>query len=170
MCQEAVEAIKKLDDTAASSFITCESSSDGAKVVCKFKTIADAHAFHRALIVCGEAARYMESVEQADAENGIPPVAPAQAVASCPQLYWFDPKRGKAWKYDGTYGGDDELILLADIDEMRPIFDVLPRLWATGHRIVEQFELCHLLDKDGNGIVTGKTFRELCVNILLAGV
>jgi len=102
-------------------------------------------------------------------QDEIPPVAPAQPVTPRPQQYWFDPKRGKAWKYDGTYGGDEEFIRLADIDEMLPILDILPRLWATGHKIVEQFELWHLLDKDGNVIVTGKTFRELCVNILLAG-
>ena len=71
MCQEAVDAIKELDVAGAPSFITCESSpSNPPRVVAKFKTIEQAQAFHRALITCGEAARYMEAVEQADARAG----------------------------------------------------------------------------------------------------
>ncbi len=71
MSQEAVDAIKMLDVAGAPSFITCESSPNHSpRVVAKFETIEQAHAFHRALIVCGEAARYMEAVEQADAGVG----------------------------------------------------------------------------------------------------
>jgi hypothetical protein len=70
MCQEAVDAIKALDVAGATSFITCESSPvDPPQVVAKFKTIEQAQAFHRALIQCGEAARYMEAVEQADSSR-----------------------------------------------------------------------------------------------------
>jgi len=61
---EALEAIKSLDKAGAASFITVESSPDGAKVVAKFKTIENAQAFHRALIECGQAARYIEAMNQ----------------------------------------------------------------------------------------------------------
>lgn len=68
MCQEAVDAIKTLDVAGAPSLITCESSPlHPPRVVAKFETIEQAQEFHRALIVCGEAARYIEAVEQADA-------------------------------------------------------------------------------------------------------
>jgi len=87
-----------------------------------------------------------------------------------PVQYWYDPKRGKAWPFDGNYGGDDKLIKLTDAQEVLPIFDVLPRLWSDGYRTCEQDGNWHLFRKDGEGIATGKTFRDLCVNIVLAGL
>ena len=67
MCTEAVDAIKALDKAGAKSFIYCESSPvHDPAVVCKFKTITEAHAFHQALIQCGEIARCMQAVEEAD--------------------------------------------------------------------------------------------------------
>lgn len=63
-----------------------------------------------------------------------------------------------------------ELPNLVDADTFMPIFDVLPRLWATGHRIAEQDGEWCLFDKTGEGIAVGATFRRLCVNIILAGL
>ena len=103
-------------------------------------------------------------------EDETPQIGPVKVAATRPQEYWYDPKRGKAWEYDGTYGGDQKFIRLVDIDEVLPILGVLPRLWATGHKTVEQDGLWHLFDKDGEGIATGTTFRGLCVNILLMGI
>lgn len=66
MCEEAIDAIKALDKAGSPSFITCESGGgDKPRVVAKFSTVEEAQAFHRALIQCGEAARYMEAVEKA---------------------------------------------------------------------------------------------------------
>ena len=70
MCQEAADAIKALDVAGAVSFITCESGGTrGPCVVARFDSVAHAQAFHRALIQCGEAARYMEAIEQADSST-----------------------------------------------------------------------------------------------------
>lgn len=96
--------------------------------------------------------------------------ASVQSIVRRPAQYWYDPKRGKAWPFDGHYGGDDKLIKLTDADEVMPIFDVLPRLWSEGYRTCEQDGEWHLFRKDGEGIAIGKTFRDLCVNILLAGL
>ena len=64
---EAVAAIKALDEAGANAFITSESCGPDKRyeVVCKFKTLKESHAFHSALIQCGEAARMIESEEQA---------------------------------------------------------------------------------------------------------
>lgn len=96
--------------------------------------------------------------------------ASVQSIVRRPAQYWYDPKRGKAWPFDGHCGGDDKLIKLTDADEVMPILDVLPRLWGEGYRTCEQDGEWHLFRKDGEGIVLGKTFRDLCVNILLAGL
>jgi len=70
MCQEAVDAIKALDVAGAPSFITCESGGvRGPCVVVRFDSVEQAQLFHRALIQCGEAARYMEAIEQADSSR-----------------------------------------------------------------------------------------------------
>lgn len=88
-----------------------------------------------------------------------------------PRQYWYDPKRGVAWEYDGKYGGDgQDLILLTNTDDMMPIFDVLPRLWDAGYVTKPQDGSWYLFRSDGEGIVSGATFRDLCVNILLSGV
>jgi hypothetical protein len=50
-----------------------------------------------------------------------------------------------------------------------PVFDILPRLWATGHKTKEQDGEWWLFRKDGEGLVSGSTFRKLCVSIALAG-
>lgn len=54
--------------------------------------------------------------------------------------------------------------------DVYPIFDVLPRLWATGHKTKEQDGEWWLFDGGGEGIVSGRDFRGLCVNIILAGI
>ena len=28
--------------------------------------------------------------------------------------YWYNPKTGKVWPYDGTYGGDDKFVKLVE--------------------------------------------------------
>lgn len=96
--------------------------------------------------------------------------APVQPIVRRPQQYWYDPKGGKAWMYDGAYGGDQKFIRLTDTDEMIPIFDVLQRLWSEGCTTREQDGEWHLFRQDGEGMAVGKTFRDLCVNILLAGI
>lgn len=53
---------------------------------------------------------------------------------------------------------------------MYPIFDILPRLWESGHKTVYQDGKWHLFAKSGDGLVCGNTFRELCVNIVLSGL
>lgn len=54
-------------------------------------------------------------------------------------------------------------------DEFYPIFDILPELWNKGYTTVEQEGLWHLFDKHGEGVLSGKDFRQLCINIVLAG-
>ena len=51
--------------------------------------------------------------------------------------------------------------------QMYPIFDILPRLWASGHLTFEKDGEWILLDGFSEVVMTGKTFRELCVNIVL---
>lgn len=51
--------------------------------------------------------------------------------------------------------------------EVYPIFEILPRLWSQGYVTVNRGELWRLCDAAGWEIVNGKTFRELCVNIVL---
>lgn len=54
--------------------------------------------------------------------------------------------------------------------EVYPIFDILPRLWSAGYTTCEQDGRWHLFRKDGEGVVSGVTFRDLCVNIVLCGI
>lgn len=51
-----------------------------------------------------------------------------------------------------------------------PIFDTLPRLWAAGYVTKEQDGEWNLFAPDGEGVLCGKDFRSLCVNIVLAGL
>jgi hypothetical protein len=67
------------------------------------------------------------------------------------------------------YLGDDEKIEFA-ISLSYPIFDILPRLWTAGYKTVEQDDKWWLFEPSGDGVVSGATFRDLCVNIILAGV
>ena len=32
-------------------------------------------------------------------------------------VYWYDPATGRAWPFDGHYGGDDKLIKLRRVDD-----------------------------------------------------
>lgn len=54
--------------------------------------------------------------------------------------------------------------------DVYPIFDVLPRLWAAGYKTKEQDGEWWLFRSDGEGICSGRDFRGLCVNIILAGI
>ena len=36
--------------------------------------------------------------------------------------YWYDPERGKAWPFDGHYGGDEKLTKLVDPSVVPPEF------------------------------------------------
>ena len=54
--------------------------------------------------------------------------------------------------------------------DVYPVFDVLPRLWAAGYKTKEQDGEWWLFRDDGEGICSGRDFRGLCVNILLAGI
>jgi hypothetical protein len=51
---------------------------------------------------------------------------------------------------------------------MFAIFDVLERLYRAGYRTQEQGEKWWLFDAHGEGVVHGESFRQLCVNIILA--
>lgn len=51
-----------------------------------------------------------------------------------------------------------------------PIFDILERLWRAGYTTVEQDGRWWLFAATGEGIMSGSTFRDLCVNIVLAGI
>ena len=86
-----------------------------------------------------------------------------------PCRYWYDEARNVVWPYDGTYSGDDHLRVLVDRDSLMPILDILPRLWSTGHTTVEQDGKWWLFDSRGEGLTFGTDFRDLCINIILAG-
>lgn len=66
--------------------------------------------------------------------------------------------------------GRGDLVKIVDADFLVPILDILPRLWSRGFRTSEQDGRWWLWRSDGEGIVSGATFRELCVNIVLAGL
>lgn len=74
--------------------------------------------------------------------------------------------------------GDDKAKLLNLVSETRerteatmyPIFDILPRLWASGHRTYERHNGEWVLASATKTLMAGKTFRELCVNIVLGGM
>lgn len=85
-------------------------------------------------------------------------------------VYWYDPNRGRAWPYDGTHGGDQELVQLFESESLFPVFDTLERLFRDGHYIKEQDGRWHLFAKDGEGVASGESVRKLCVNIVLAGI
>ncbi len=65
--------------------------------------------------------------------------------------------------------GEDEKIEFA-LESSFHIFDILPRLWANEHTTVEQDGEWWLFDRAGEGVISGKTFKKLCVNIVLAGI
>lgn len=54
--------------------------------------------------------------------------------------------------------------------DVYPIFDILPRLWADGYKTKEQDGKWWLFSCGGEGIISGRDFRGLCVNIVLAGI
>ena len=51
-------------------------------------------------------------------------------------------------------------------DKIYPIFDILPRLFKTGHYIDEQDGRWWLFDGKGEGVISGETYRSLCINII----
>lgn len=91
------------------------------------------------------------------------------AMPCSPSRYWYDEARNVVWPYDGTYSGDEHLRVLVDRDSLMPILDILPRLWSTGHSTVEQDGKWWLFDAKGEGLTFGTDFRDLCINIILAG-
>lgn len=54
--------------------------------------------------------------------------------------------------------------------EIYPIFDILERLFLSNHTIDYQDEEWWLFDKTGEGLISGKSLRSLCINIILAGI
>jgi hypothetical protein len=70
LAEDAIQAIKALDEAGACSFITCESGhGTRPQVTVKFKHIQDAQSFHRALIRCGEVARLIVADTQEKLEQ-----------------------------------------------------------------------------------------------------
>ena len=69
-------------------------------------------------------------------------------------------------------GCDNEtaLEMCDEIERLRrdayPIFDILPRLFRAGHRIDEQDGRWWLFDAQGEGVISGETYRSLCINII----
>ena len=53
--------------------------------------------------------------------------------------------------------------------DLFPVFDSLPRLWESGHVTKEQDGKWWLFRGDGEGLISGETFRDLCINIVLGG-
>lgn len=84
--------------------------------------------------------------------------------------YWYDPERKAAWPFDGHHDGDGGLVKLVDSNQVLPVLDLLPRLWETGHVTKEQDGQWWLFDKTGEGVIAGSSFRDLCLNIVLAGI
>jgi hypothetical protein len=54
--------------------------------------------------------------------------------------------------------------------DLYPIFDILQRLFREGHTITEQDDRWWLFDRNGEGVISGLSVRDLCVNIVLAGL
>jgi len=50
------------------------------------------------------------------------------------------------------------------------VFEVLDRLLADGHTIDRDDKHCWLKDRKGKKVMTGHTDRDLCLNIVLAGL
>lgn len=72
---------------------------------------------------------------------------------------------GGLWNTD-----EDAVKQWEDRPDIYPVFDILPRLWASGHVTKEQDGEWWLFRDDGEGLISGKDFRGLCVNIVLAGI
>jgi hypothetical protein len=56
--------------------------------------------------------------------------------------------------------------------EMYPVFDTLDRLMRKGYQVKQPFDKdgFYLLNAAGGIEATGSSFRDLCVNIVLAGL
>jgi len=54
-------------------------------------------------------------------------------------------------------------MILKDIDS---IFDILPKLWEHGYETKKQDGEWWLFKSNGDGFISGNTFRELCINIV----
>ena len=55
-------------------------------------------------------------------------------------------------------------------DRVFPVFDRLDFLLSNGHTITKEKEYWRLRNKHGKLILTGTTYRDLCINIALAGL
>jgi hypothetical protein len=51
-----------------------------------------------------------------------------------------------------------------------PVFDRLDYLLSNGHTITKEKDYWRLKDKTGESVMTGHTYRDLCLNIVLAGL
>jgi hypothetical protein len=56
--------------------------------------------------------------------------------------------------------------------EMFPVFDTLDRLYRDGFKVIRNFRNGRfiLMETGGKVVMTGSSFRDLCVNIVLAGL
>jgi hypothetical protein len=56
--------------------------------------------------------------------------------------------------------------------DMYPVFDTLDRLYREGYAInkLSSEDTFYLVDSSGEIAMTGNTFRDLCVNIVLEGL
>lgn len=64
-----------------------------------------------------------------------------------------------------------ERILDSDIEYLHgrtafPVFDLLQNEFENGSKIVKQDGVWNLVDKEGDRIASGKTFRELLINLI----
>ena len=56
--------------------------------------------------------------------------------------------------------------------ELFPVFDTLDRLMRQGHKLIQPIDngSFYLLNAAGGIVISGTSFRKLCVNIVLAGL
>jgi len=51
--------------------------------------------------------------------------------------------------------------------DLYPVFDILESLLQRGCTIQEQDDRWWLFDKDGEGVISGQTLRDMCVNLVM---
>ena len=79
-----------------------------------------------------------------------------------PDSYWLTMKTGQRFVIS-----IEEKEKLEDSSDMYPIFDILQELLEDGCRIAKQDGEWNIFDSKGEGLISGKTFRECCVNLLM---
>jgi len=66
-----------------------------------------------------------------------------------------------------SYDPEDRALLNKRKPDLYPVFGILESLLHYGATIKEQDGRWHLFAKNGEGIISGTTIREMCVNLLM---